>query len=114
MSLEKTYTEDNVLFYYDIEAFMNIYDADGKHTVEYTGFFELDGNGYFAFYVEPASNDDVNLVDMYLHDVSQTFITDITTKFKTKIIHVANETGNYDISMNDHITINLFDKKKTS
>lgn len=114
VSLEKTYTEDNVLFYYDIEAFMNIYDADGKHTIEYTGVFELDGKGYFAFYVEPASNDDVILVDMYLHDVSQTFITDITTKFKTKIIHAANETGNYDISMNDHITINLFDKKKTS
>ncbi|MEB5927222.1 helix-turn-helix transcriptional regulator [Enterococcus faecalis] len=109
------YSPEEGLPTYKIEAFLNIVDNAGKHSIEYEGFIESYGLGpnntdALGAYIEPASDDDVFDIDLYLSDISQTFITDITQKFNKKIIKAVRESG-FKPSDNDFITINLFDKK---
>lgn len=107
---------------YPIEAFLNIEDNDGKHTIEYKGFIEevgwvtstelaIDG------YLEPASEQDVKLADLYLSDINQTFITDIIRGFVKETLDNAKKklcVHDRDILYPESgITLNLFTKKKT-
>ncbi|EME8160232.1 helix-turn-helix transcriptional regulator [Enterococcus faecium] len=108
---------------YPIEAFLNIEDDDGKHSIEYKGFIEEVGWAtrtelIIAGHLEPASEQDVKLVDLYLSDVNQTFITDIMREFKKATMNSAQKTLSYFNSDTIHsesvITLNLFNKKKTN
>lgn len=98
-----------------IEAFINTKGQDGEQTFEYAGFLEDYGPGpgednSLGVYIEPASDEEVIAIDLYLGDLSQTFITDITENFRGKIKEAVSEFGLK--SSDDFIKINLFDRRK--
>lgn len=109
------YSPEEGLPTFKVEAFLNVDDADGKHSIEYEGFLESYGpasqnTDAIGLYIEPSSANDVIDIDMYLSDVSQTFITDITQKFKNELTKAVEDFG-FKSHDKDFITINLFDKK---
>ena len=98
-----------------IEAYINMESSEGKQTFEYVGFLEDYGpdankNNYLGVYIQPASDEEVISIDLYLNDLSQTFITDITENFKNKISDAITEFGLS--GSGDFITINLFERRK--
>ncbi|MDT2760490.1 helix-turn-helix domain-containing protein [Enterococcus xiangfangensis] len=110
---QSMYAPDEGVPTFKIEAFLNIDDNGGNHSFEYEGFLENYGSApnnkhAIGVYIEPTSTDDVIL---YLSDLPQTFITDITQQFKNKI-NTAVEAFGLESYEKDFITINLLQKRK--
>lgn len=100
---------------WEIEAYINMDSLEGSQTFEYSGILEDFGKGpnennVLGVYVEPASEEEVISVDLYLGDLSQTFITDITERFKNEIANAVTKFGMQ--GDDDFIKINLLDRRK--